>query len=169
MTGYSTVSTYSDGLLPNVTEGNHEILRSTSIGKRKLGIETGTEAQMDPDGYGKRGLSEVSTISMSIWYACVCAQCDSSKWLGTGEDQMEGSVHDNDDYPFILLSFFFSLSFHLMNDNRADRCHLLPHNTAPVKRYEKHKRNHVPTPCPHHQFSSIYEPRFSIFLSNNRL
>lgn len=107
MTGNSTVSTYSDGLLPNVTEGNHEILRSTSIGKRKLGIETGTEAQMDPDGYGKRGLSEVSTISMSIWYACVCAQCDSSKWLGTGEDQMEGSVHDNDDYPFILLSFFF--------------------------------------------------------------
>lgn len=63
MTGNCTVAAYSDGLLPNVHDNDHEVLQSMSIGKKKLGLKTGAEARMGLDGYGKRGLSEVSAYS----------------------------------------------------------------------------------------------------------
>lgn len=73
MTGNCSVPAYSDGPLPNVTDGNHEVLRSMSIGKRKLGLENGTEGRMDPDEHGNRGLSEVSTILYRFGVRCMCA------------------------------------------------------------------------------------------------
>lgn len=111
MTGNCTVAAYSDGLLPSVHDNDHEVLQSMSIGKKKLGLENGTEARMGLDGYGKRGLSEVSAypfwfILFWLWCIVYVARCDSSKWRGTGKIKWKDQRSMMTVVPLPLVSFF---------------------------------------------------------------
>lgn len=109
MAGNCTVAAYSDGLLPNVHDNDHQVLQSMSIGKKKLGLENGTEARMGLDGYGKRGLSEVSAYSssfFSVWCIVYVARCDSSKWRGTEKIKWKDKRSMMTVVPLPLVPFF---------------------------------------------------------------